>query len=272
MSNSQELNELKQLRQGFIDERERLEADLPSLEDALDSAPTDWHLGNVVGSDDSRKARDALSSAEARIRSIASNIQQLDERIAYLNNLAGASNRIALAMEQEKTAATRAAAIAESLDRVRAHLAEMQSNTEQALQQAADVEAAAAQQMAKATASGDKKAGKAAQAQMDAAGQAAKAARASAEANAPLVAALEAEAAALSDQLAEARRAEHAAQDEHREAICIRLGAEWDSAAAALAEIGAQLVAHGMRDHLSGLKLPTFAPGSQTISLSDLSA
>lgn len=271
MSNNHDLNQLKQQRRDLIDERERLEADLPSLEGAIEKAPTEWHLGNVAGSEESREARAALSTAEARIRSIASNLQQIDECIAYLGNLASATDRIALAMQQEKDAAARVASIAESLARVRNHLDQLQINTEQSLQQARDVETAAAQEMARATASGDKKAGKAAQAQVDAAGQAAKAARASAEANAPLVAALEAETAALTDQLAEAQRAESAAQDEQREAICIRLGAKWDSAAATLAGIGAQLVAQGMRDHLSGLKLPTFAPGSQTITLTDLS-
>ncbi|MGA4816355.1 hypothetical protein ACPA9J_20280 [Pseudomonas aeruginosa] len=92
-----------------------------------------------------------------------------------------------------------------------------------------------------------------------------------AEANAPLVAALEEEAAGLAEQLAEAHQAEQAAQDEQREAICVRLGAEWDSAATVLAKIGAQLVAQGMRDHLRALKLPTFAPDSQAITLADLS-
>lgn len=271
MSGNNELNQLQQQRQDLIEERERLEADLPRLENALEQAPTGWHLGNMVGSEEKQAARDALSNTRASIDSIDYNLRQLDIRIAYAKKLAGADERIALATEQEKAAAVRIASITESLERVRGHLEQIQGNTEQSLQQAKDVEVAAAQEMARATASGDKKAAKAAQAKIDAAGTAAKAARASAEANAPLVAALEEEAAGLAEQLAEAHQAEQAAQVEHRDATCIRLGAEWDRAAAALAKIGAQLVAQGMRDHLGGLKLPTFAPDSQAITLADLS-
>ncbi|WP_121347164.1 hypothetical protein [Pseudomonas aeruginosa] len=272
MSGNNELNQLQQQRQDLIEERERLEADLPRLENALKQAPTGWHLGNMVGSEEKQAASDALSSVRARINSIDFNLREIDKSIAYLDSLAGADDRIALAIEQEKAAAVRIASITESLERVRGHLEQMRSNTEQSLQQAKDVEVAAAQEMARATASGDKKAAKAAQAKIDAASTAAKAARASAEANAPLVAALEEEAAGLAEQLAEAHQAEQAAQEEHRDATCIRLGAEWDRAAAALGKIGTQLVAQGMRDQLRGLKLPTFAPGSLTITVTDLSA
>lgn len=39
MSGNNELNQLQQQRQDLIEERERLEADLPRLENALEQAP-----------------------------------------------------------------------------------------------------------------------------------------------------------------------------------------------------------------------------------------
>lgn len=62
MSGNNELNQLQQQRQDLIEERERLEADLPRLENALEQAPTGWHLGNMVGSEEKQAARDALSN------------------------------------------------------------------------------------------------------------------------------------------------------------------------------------------------------------------
>ncbi|MFO6332897.1 hypothetical protein ACLBVB_23405 [Pseudomonas aeruginosa] len=47
MSGNNELNQLQQQRQDLIEERERLEADLPRLENALEQAPTGWHLGTT---------------------------------------------------------------------------------------------------------------------------------------------------------------------------------------------------------------------------------
>ncbi|MFO6369585.1 hypothetical protein ACLBWA_31285, partial [Pseudomonas aeruginosa] len=48
MSGNNELNQLQQQRQDLIEERERLEADLPRLENALEQAPTGWHLAGAA--------------------------------------------------------------------------------------------------------------------------------------------------------------------------------------------------------------------------------
>ncbi|WGX87080.1 hypothetical protein [Pseudomonas aeruginosa] len=80
MSGNNELNQLQQQRQDLIEERERLEANLPRLENALEQAPTGWHLGNMVGSEEKQAARDALSNTRASIDSIDYNLRQLDIR------------------------------------------------------------------------------------------------------------------------------------------------------------------------------------------------
>ncbi|MNW10325.1 hypothetical protein D3C71_2075180 [compost metagenome] len=87
-----------------------------------------------------------------------------------------------------------------------------------------------------------------------------------------MISALEAEVTALQEQLTEACQEAEAAQQECRDALGLRLGAEWDDAVSVLVQIGTRLVAQGVRYPLTTLKLPTFTPGGNTIGFGSLSA
>lgn len=267
------LNELQQQREALIAEQIEFAAALPALEEAERTSPTDWNfLGNPIGSPAKTAATERRQEAEQCLANIATTVGKLDKEIAYLELLAAADSEIAAANTEAQQAGERVKRLADSSHRIAEQIARILSDEGQATEVARLAEGLAAQQMAKATASGDSKASKAAQALMTEAIVAIRAAKAQTEANQPLVSALEAEASALAEQLDAARKQEESAIASGRRASCIKLGAEWDQTAAALKAIGASLVSNGTRYPLTGLKLPTFAPGNKLITHDDLRA
>jgi hypothetical protein len=267
------LNELQEHRAALVAEQIELTATLPALEEAERIAPVNWnYLGNPIGSPEKTAAMERRHEVEQCLTSMASTVARIDKDIAYLELLASADSEIAAARTEAQQAGECAKRLTDSSHRIAERMAQIHSDEEQATEDANLAEQVAAQEMAKATASGDSKASKAAQARMIEAIEATRAAKAQTEANLPLVSALEAEARALAEQLETARKQKGTAIESGRRATCTRLGAEWDQAAGILQTIGASLVNQGVRYPLTGLKLPTFAPGDKTITHDHLRA
>jgi vacuolar-type H+-ATPase subunit I/STV1 len=258
----QELDELKQELESLTVEHEALGLRYAELQEAEDAAPRNWnHLAMPVGSPEFYEAQKQRMEVGEQQQRVESRMAWIGRRIQYLEQLAGADAEIAKAQEIEQAAAQRVARIGESLSRVVGQLEELQAGEVQGAERRQQAEQGAAQALAAATACGDSKALKAAQASMEAVIAEGRDARARQEANAPVITALEAEAEAQRQQLTAAQAEQKKAASAVNAALRLKKGAEWDQAVNVLAEIGADLVALGVRYPLTDLKVPTFAPG-----------
>jgi hypothetical protein len=273
-----DLNALKEQRDALEAELAELEANLPGLRHAVETAPTDWnYLAHPIWSPEATAAREALSAAEVRIQILAGGsrslgeIGRLEEQIAHIEAVACADEQISKTAKEKQEAAARCARLSASLERIARQLESIRAEHAQASEAAQVAEREAAQAIAKATASGDTKASNAAQAQMKKAIDDARAVSTAQDTNKALVSALEAEAAALEKQLVTAQREEDAAHRAWQSASATKLGNEWDQVVDTLAAIGARLVSEGgVQYELRDLNLPMFAPDRKRVDFDSL--
>lgn len=275
-----DLNALKEQRDALEAELAELEANLPGLRHAVETAPlTGNKFGWQIPTPERNEASAAVTQAEARIRQIArhnihgSLLGDLDTRIAHIEALACADEQISKTAKEKQEAAASCARLSASIDRIAQQLESIRSEHAQAAEAAQVAEREAAQAIAKATASGDTKASNAAQAQMKKAIDDARAVSTAQDTNKALVSALEAEASALEKQLVTAQREEEAAHRAWQSASATKLGNEWDQVVDTLVAIGTRLVSEGgVQFELKSLKLPLFAPERKEVDFDQLRA
>lgn len=266
-----ELIELKQELETLEVARAELEARYAELEEVWRNAPINWnHLGHPIGSPEKRAIESAQMDVDIQLQRTATQEAWITKRVTYLENLSTVDAEIEHAQKEEKAAAARVVRVVESLGRVTASLEQMTADAAQELERLQHAEQEAARAQARAAASGGDKAAREARAQMNEVVAGRRDAGAKHDADEHIANALEAEAEALRQQL-------EAAQDDQRKAAAaanaaerLKVGAEWDQAVGALREVGARLVELGGDYPLSGLLVPTFAPGSRAVSRDSL--
>lgn len=272
------MNELKKQYAALIAEREALEISLPQLDAAWRNAPSNYSpVGNMIGSPEGRAAEDRLLSAQSRIRAISSELEQIEQKLAYLERLA--------LVKQTRTKSIKimsdSASAIEALERTRAHLSErlqvIQTESEQSLENAQQAERDAASLYARSLAKGDTEGEEAANSEIQKAAQQLATTDEQVRRQELILTALRAELDTIEAQITTAQQQGDEARKTALNAIGLALDEEWNAVVKQLAVVGSRILAvsyqkGGMGDALSRLDVPRFGPGVSSLDRQDLAA
>lgn len=272
------MNQLKRQQTALIQELETLEESLPQLEAEWRNAPSGFSAnGNVIGSPESRKAMEKLSSVKARIDAIPSELASIDRKIQHMERLEK-NDQI---KDDAIQAMTNATAEAEALERKKAHLSErfrtIQSKAGEALEKAQQAERYAATSYAKSLASGDSEGEKSANSEMQKAAKQLATTDEQVRMQDLILGALQVELDTLETQITNARQREYEAKTAALSAVGFALDEEWNAVTERLLVVGARILAvsyqkGGMGDTLSQLEIPRFGPFQSRLCRDDLAA
>ncbi|XEG73692.1 hypothetical protein QA447_05530 [Pseudomonas sp. abacavir_1] len=256
---SNRAEQLRQQREGYLEEIEQLEARVPGLETQLAALrknvvrTTTHHIDNG-----SHEVMEELSNTRARINALHGHVEEAERSLEQIEKAESAGAAIAQAMEQinseKRLQASLQARIEQAATRsqgIEEEISSAQSATESA-------EQAAGQALAQAE---DAKAEKAARTQLEKAVELALATEATIRVKRRTIETMEGEVANMKQQAADSRQREQEAKAALSEALWTKYAEEWNAAAKTLASIGAHLVAAdrvngGWGTHLSKLHIP----------------
>lgn len=266
-----ELKKLNRQRDQLLAEQKALGVQLQQLQAREAAAPVDYNfLGNPLESPEGAATREQREAVEQRAQIVEHELKNLKRAIAYLEKLGAVDSDLSRAQAEEKKLSKRVHGLRERLERISERVKHIRAEQDQAVEAARLAELEAAQQIAKATAAGDEHAGRAAQSLMLKASEAVAKAMAQHGASLPVVNALEAEASLLASEMEAASDEVKLAREAVRDAMRVRLGAEWDKSVGALEALGAQLLAQGVRWPLTELNVPVFAPWLRAVTYEEL--
>lgn len=269
------MNELKKKRDELIVERDALETSIPIQLAAWRDMPNDWRYGNCVSTPEATAASEKISADESRVRSIAAELERLDNEINYRERLENAEQTKAQARQLMSDSASAVSTLEGKRGLLFGRLQAIQSDMELALEAARQAELDAANLYARSIASGDSKGEKAASSEMQKAGNQLVEADENARRQELLTSALQAEIDSLDTQIAKAQQQGRDAQSAALAATEIALGDEWNHLAEQLVSVGARILAAnrhrgGAGMVLSRLSLPGFGPSASELQRDDV--
>lgn len=185
--------------------------------------------------------------------------------------MASAESDIARHNAEAQEAEAQVAILEQKRGQLAERLESLRTEVQQAKEAADKGEQEAAQAIARAAVSGDSKAEKAAQAKLTEAVEAARLIGEKSRTSQIVIDALEGEAVVIADQLKAAQQQAANASKAALRATRVKLETEWNTIAGELGAVGADLIAVTRAmgsdyDGLSKLEVPTFGPGSLTIT------
>lgn len=269
------MNELQKKRDELIAERDALETNIPIQLAAWRDMPNDWRNGNCVSTPEATAAAEKMSADESRVRSIAAELERLDNEINYRERLENAEESKAQA-RQLMSDSTSAVSMLEGKRRLLfGRLQAIQKDMELAVEAARQAELDAANLYARSIASGDSKGEKAANTEMQKASNQLVEADEHARRQELLMNALQAEIDSLDTQIAHAQQQGSEAQNAALAATEIALGDEWNHLAEQLVAVGARILAAnrhrgGAGMVLSRLSIPGFGPSASEFQRDDV--
>ncbi|MBK5549840.1 hypothetical protein JFU49_06010 [Pseudomonas sp. TH03] len=262
------MNDLLQKRAALENELVTLEIEIPKLQLAWRKMPPTFnHLGNEIGSPESRAAMDAASSAEARARSIPQEIERIDIQIAYRKRVAGISS----AADEARSIMVESAGAIKELEAKHLSLSKRLEDTrtcaEEALLKAQAAEQSAASIYTHAVVSENNEQEKTAMAEILKATKQLTNVQENDRRQQLVITALQSESDKTLNLISEAQKRYDDAKSQALETAYLALSVEWDEAIEHLVELGAKIIAtrhHNGRSHdgLSAVKLPVLAPGA----------
>lgn len=266
------LQQLQQKRTELLAEQEELTTLVPQLEAAWKAMPSDYnHLGHKIGTPEQTAAMDEASKAASRLYNLPRLIEAIDQKIAYAEKVASAESDIARHNAETQEAEVQVAILEQKRGQLAERLESLRTEVQQTKEAAEKGEQEAAQAIARAAVSGDSKAEKAAQAKLTEAVGAARLIGEKSRTSQIVIDALEGEAAVIADQLKAAQQQAANASKAALRATRVKLETEWNTIAGELGAVGADLIAVTRAmgsdyDGLSKLEVPTFGPGSLSIT------
>ncbi|MHC5129232.1 hypothetical protein ACYST8_24645 [Pseudomonas inefficax] len=269
------MNELQKKRDELIAERDALETNIPIQLAAWRDMPNDWRNGNCVSTPEATAAAEKMSADESRVRSIAAELERLDNEINYRERLENAEESKTQA-RQLMSDSTSAVSMLEGKRRLLfGRLQAIQKDMELAVEAARQAELDAANLYARSIASGDSKGEKAANTEMQKASNQLVEADEHARRQELLTNALQAEIDSLDTQIAHAQQQRSEAQNAALAATEIALGDEWNHLAEQLVAVGARILAAnrhrgGAGMVLSRLSIPGFGPSASEFQRDDV--
>lgn len=269
------MNELQKKRDELIAERDALETNIPIQLAAWRDMPNDWRNGNCVSTPEATAAAEKMSADESRVRSIAAELERLDNEINYRERLENAEESKTQA-RQLMSDSTSAVSMLEGKRRLLfGRLQAVQKDMELAVEAARQAELDAANLYARSIASGDSKGEKAANTEMQKASNQLVEADEHARRQELLTNALQAEIDSLDTQIAHAQQQRSEAQNAALAATEIALGDEWNHLAEQLVAVGARILAAnrhrgGAGMVLSRLSIPGFGPSASEFQRDDV--
>lgn len=269
------MNELQKKRDELIAERDALETNIPIQLAAWRDMPNDWRNGNCVSTPEATAAAEKMSADESRVRSIAAELDRLDNEINYRERLENAEESKTQA-RQLMSDSTSAVSMLEGKRRLLfGRLQAIQKDMELAVEAARQAELDAANLYARSIASGDSKGEKAANTEMQKASNQLVEADEHARRQELLTNALQAEIDSLDTQIAHAQQQGSEAQNAALAATEIALGDEWNHLAEQLVAVGARILAAnrhrgGAGMVLSRLSIPGFGPSASEFQRDDV--
>lgn len=261
------MNELKKRRDELIVERDALETSIPIQLGAWRDMPNDWRYGNCVSTPEATAAAEKISADESRVRSIAAELERLDNEINYRERLENAEQAKAQARQLMSDSASAVSILEGKRGLLFGRLQAIRSDMELALEAARQTELDAANLYARSIASGDSKGEKVASSEMQKASNQLVEADEHARRQELLTAALQAEIDSLDIQISDAQKQRREAQNAALAATEIALGDEWNNLAKQLVAVGARILAAnrhrgGAGMVLSRLSIPGFGPSA----------
>lgn len=270
------MNDLKQQRTALIAERETLENSLPVLDAEWRNAPSNYSpIGNMIGSPEKSEAMDRYSSAECRLRAIPSELDRIEQKIAYLERI----EEVGKTQTESIQTMSEASAEVEALERTRSHLSErfqtIESEAEHSLGKAQQAERDAASLYARSLASGDSEGEKAATSEIQKAAKQLATTGEHVRRQELVLTALQAELDAIGAKILSAQRRGDDAKKAALNAIALELDEEWNAVTKQLVTVGAKMLVvsyekGGMGDAFSRLEVPRFGPFLSTLDRSEL--